>query len=74
MLPAFSREAEDRLDNQENALRTAQDVRRVDTAFLAGWLSVTGIWMLVAVVSATSIGGFALASIPLLLRHFAAHR
>lgn len=48
--------SEDELDWQENQRRTAEDARRVDGAFVSGWLGVTGMWIVVALIGSGAFG------------------
>lgn len=50
--------SEDELDWQENQRRSTQDIRRTDGAFLSGWLGVTGMWIILAIVGSGAIGAF----------------
>lgn len=51
--PPFS---EDELDWQENQRRSPRDLRRVDRAFLSGWVGLTGMWIALAIIASGAVG------------------
>lgn len=55
ILPPHAK-SEDELDWLENQGRSADDQRRVDKAFLSGWLGLTAMWIALAIVGSGAIG------------------